>query len=309
MDMLKKFIDEINTFKIGVYVWFIALLVIIIALSYRLLKDSIKASRLTGSKTINKNPFSTEESAIFPNLTELIEREYGQVMPILSIVASVITWGLLYSLQEEFDKYFRGLDRFKEATIAFIIVSFTILGITFMRNLLKNLGSGNDLHDTKNNQILLQRAKTVVTTYLSFILGALIFTFLSDISLEFKIVRYAPISFILGSIFYLLLRQRPEKSNIAKLFFAVVQSPNLKLKTDKDYRNGDEPKVEYFSEHLTEDELETQYSKKEGESFFVHESRYKEISGKSLDNSSDASLKYDKSIKDEELDNTGKIEL
>lgn len=222
------------------------------------MKDTISAGRLRGTSTLTRNPFSTEGATTFPNLSELIEKEYGQVMPVLALVGSIITWGLLYSLPEEFNEYVKELDRFREATIGFVIITFLVLGVTFMRNLIKNLGNTSDLYDSKDPQIILQRAKTVVTTYLSFILGALVFTFLSDVSLELKIVRYAPISFILGSIFYLLLRQRPENSKVAKLFFAVVQSPNLELRVEKTFRGSDGEYTEYFSEKIPDHERETQ---------------------------------------------------
>lgn len=221
---------------ISATLWFLFLFILIVLISIRLFSDIYKASRGDTKRKVN-DPFSNERKKSFRSLTsvELLELEYGSTLPVIALTASVMTWGLIYFLQEEMNGFITEVRQLKGLSIGAIIIVFAVLGIFFMRNILKGIGQGNDLHDTTNLDIIFQRAKTVVTTYLSLLLGALVFTFLSDISFELKIIRFAPMSFIIGSAYYLLLRQKPDQARVTKIFLAAVKSPNLDLKQQTEH--------------------------------------------------------------------------
>jgi len=212
---------------IAAAVWFLFLIFLILLISYRLF-SAIFESQKKKRKTKTNNPFGDhKEFSEKINSVELLELEYGSSLPIIALATSVMLWGMLYFLQQEFNGLLDTLRMYKGLSISALILVFGVVGVSFMRKILNDIGNENEFHDSDNITIVYQRAKAAVNTYLSFLLGALVFAFLSDISFDFTLIRFAPMSFIIGSSLYLLLRQNPKQQKTMTLFMAAMRAQKV----------------------------------------------------------------------------------
>jgi hypothetical protein len=219
---------------IAAIIWFVFLIFLISIISIRLFSEIFESQNKKRKSKIN-NPFANNQAQEKKvSSTELLELEYGSSLPLIALATSVMLWGMLYFLQKEFNNMLVSLQNYKGLTIPLFIILFVFLGIGFMRKLLNDIGQENEFHDSKNITIVYQRAKAAVNTYLSFLLGALVFTFLSDISFDFSLIRFAPMSFIIGSSFYLLLRQNPNQQKIMSLFLAAMRNQKVDNNSSSD---------------------------------------------------------------------------
>lgn len=230
---------------IAAVIWFVFLIFLISIISLRLFSEIFESQKKKRKSKIN-NPFgSNKNQAKKVSSTELLELEYGSSLPLIALATSVMLWGMLYFLQEEFNNLLESLQNYKGLTIATFIILFGFLGISFMRKLLNDIGRENEFHDSKNVAIVYQRAKAAVNTYLSFLLGALVFTFLSDISFDFSLIRFAPMAFIIGSSFYLLLRQNPNQQKVMSLFMAAMRNQKVQNKSQEDGSESESNKINF----------------------------------------------------------------
>lgn len=212
---------------IAAIIWFVFLTLLISIISIRLFSEIFENQKKNRNLKVN-NPFANNQSQNERiNSVELLELEYGPSLPLIALATSVMLWGMLYFLQQEFNDMLHTLQKYKGLSIPLMIVLFTFIGIGFMRKILNDIGPENEFHDSMNTSIIYQRVNAAVNTYLSFLLGALVFTFLSDISLDLSLVRFAPMSFIIGSSMYLLLRQNPDQQKIMSLFMAALRNKKI----------------------------------------------------------------------------------
>jgi len=210
-----------------IYYFFLGTLIILIG--SRLLDDVFKSSK---KKKRFKNPFDEESQDDRISSTEILEKEAGPSLTIISLTVSFATWSILYFAQNQVIELFEMLKNYQGLTSLAFIIFFGLAGNQFMRKLMNNIGSSNEFHDTRNVELMYQRAKGAVNMYMAFILGGLVFTFLTDISFDFKILLFAPLSFIVGSGFYLLLRQNPDHKKIRSLFLAAMEKQKIKSQSD-----------------------------------------------------------------------------
>lgn len=212
---------------VAAIIWFTFLLILITVISIRLFSE-IFENQKEKRKFKTQNPFGTKfQERNTLNSREKLESEFGPNLAIIALSTSVMLWGMLYFLQQEFNNMLESIQRFKGLSIPTFIILFGFFGIAFMRKLLNDIGTENEFHDTENEDIINQRANSAVYTYLSFLLGALVFTFLSDISLKFNLIRFAPMSFIIGSSLYLLLRQNPKQRQAMTFFIKAMKKSKI----------------------------------------------------------------------------------
>lgn len=219
---------------IAVLLWYVFLCVLVVVIGYRLFYELI----LNQKKRVvrNANPFEdSSTSGESLRSKEYLELEFGPAIPVIALTASFMMWGLLYHLHVEFESFFDSIQRFKGVSIPSIIVFFGFVGVGFMSKILNEIGDDNDFHDSSNIDIVKQRVNAAVTTYLSFLLGALVFTFLSDISMGYALVKFIPMSFILGSSLYLLIRQKNKE--IRDLFIGTTLSASYPKKSERFLRD------------------------------------------------------------------------
>jgi len=219
---------------IAVLLWYVFLFVLVLVIGYRLFYELI----LNQKKRVvrNINPFEdSDTNGESLRSKEYLELEFGPAIPVIALTASFMMWGLLYNLHVEFESFFDSIQRFKGVSIPSVVVFFGFVGVGFMSKILNDIGDDNDFHDSSNIDIVRQRVNAAVTTYLSFLLGALVFTFLSDISIGYALVKFIPMSFILGSSLYLLIRQKNKE--IRDLFIGTTLSASYPKKSERFVRD------------------------------------------------------------------------
>lgn len=230
--------NKINA-MLAIIIWYSVLVALIFLIGYRLFYEIIISQERKKSKS--DNPFEQAiggENDKFEK-KDYLELEYGPTIPMVALTASFMMWGMLYHLHKEFNEYLVLLMMYKGFSIPVVIIFFLAIGLLFMDKLLNDIGEDNDFHDSNNIDIIKQRAAGAVTTYLSFLLGALVFTFLSDISIGFNLVRFVPMSFLLGSSLYLLLRQKPSQRKARGLFMESIRVPDRIRNFKKDVNKVD----------------------------------------------------------------------